>query len=281
MKMKTNRILAIAALVASLASCEKKMEFKAVPFVAFDAASLTINEKAGTITVDVTAYDFEKSFSQTFKVNDKTAVRGTHYDIVGNDAQVLTFTPQNPTQTITISVVDLTGTFTGTVAFNIELTSATEGVTHAGNSVCSISIIDNDHPLADFIGTWTGSTVGTWDGTPYSLNIVIAADEKDDTFTKLTITGLHAFFEGYGLHATYSGVVNDEKTTITIAQGQPCGYQNYILRGYGSPDDTSGKTGIGDILMVLQDNGTLLIPNAYGDNGIYETFSGNVTLTKK
>ena len=183
--MKTNKIvqLAATAALAILASCSQKIEYKRVPFVAFDTTSITANETDGTVSVSVTAYDFDSNFSQTFKAIDKTAIKGTHYDIVDNPTQVLNFTKENPTQDITISITDMTGISTGALQFTLELAEATGNVTHTGNSVCAFTIVDNDVPVDwDYIvGEWTASD---WGGAAYSVEI----KKVDDT--TLTLTNL-------------------------------------------------------------------------------------------
>ena len=170
MKMKTNRILAAAVLVASLASCTQKLQFTDVPFATFDKITVGTTETAGTVEIGVTATSSTKAFSVVFEVIENTAKAGTHFEILDNPAQVLSFTPQNPTQIIKVGVIDLSGTFTGDTNFSIKLASATEGVNLNGNTVCKISIKDFDHPLSKMLGTYTSASMDAFDETITLLN---------------------------------------------------------------------------------------------------------------
>ena len=275
--MRKHYIIGAALGLLALVSCNQKMEFNNVAFAAFDQKSVSVKEDAGTAKVDLTTYGITAQTPVTLSFGG-TAKLGEDYTVSGAEGGIVTFSEAG-TKSLTLNIVDHPGVYTGNLTITIKIDSVPEGVEIGALKNLTVTIIDNDHPLSAFFGTWTGSTESSWDATPYSLSITIAVDASDNTNTKLIITGLHPFFVGYGYNATYSGTVNKEKTTISIASGQAVGYSSYILRGYGSPTATNSPVADA-ITMELQADGTLLIPNAWGDNAIYETYAGNVTLKK-
>ena len=206
-KMKTYRILSVVLLAAGLVSCSNKVEFKDVPFVAFDNASINVKEDVGSINIGVTAYSFTEPFSLTFEKVDGKAIEGDSYEIVDNDARVLRFTPENPTQTIIVDVVNKEGVTTGAVDFTINLLTATgEEITLAANTVCSVSIADNDVPVNwDYIvGEWNASDFG---GPKYTVEI-----KQIDETTLI----LHNLWQG-GLDIEGTITFDEENNTASIA----------------------------------------------------------------
>lgn len=276
--MRKHYIIGAALGLLALVSCSQKMEFNNVAFAAFDQKSVSVKEDGGTAKVDISAYGITAETPVTLSFGG-TAKLGEDYTVSGAEGGVITFSEAG-TKSLTLNIVDHPGVYTGNLTVTIKIDSVPDGLEIGALKNLTVTIIDNDHPLSAFFGTWTGSTESTWDKTPYDLSIVIAVDEADKTNTKLKISGLHAFFVAYGMSPIYSGTVNNDKTVISIASGQSVGYESYILRGYGSP--TATKEPVADaITLELQSDGTLLIPNAYGDNAIYETFRGGIKLTKK
>ena len=215
-KMKTYRILAAALLTAGLVSCSNKIEFKSVPFAAFDKTSISVTEDAGEVEIAVTAYDFTDPFSVTFETVDGKAVEGEFYEIVGNDARVLRFTPEAPTQKITVEVINQEGTFTGAGDFVINLLTATGDVTLTGNTTCKFNIADLDHPLAAMLGNYTSTQVDVF-GYNTTTDATIEADEEE--IYKVWINPICHFLAGNGLPpddlAVY-GIVSEDMKTITV-----------------------------------------------------------------
>lgn len=211
--MKTYRILAAALLAAGLASCEQKIEYKDVPFVAFNTTSISAKETAGSVDIAVTAYSFTDPFSVTFGTVDNKAIEGDFYEVVGNDAHVLRFTPEAPTQNITIGVVDKTGTFTGAADFTIKLLTATGDATIAGNSACKFVITDTDHPLSAMLGDY--NVTGTcYFGRAQNFDITIEPDEND--VTMVWLSNLSQLFVQNNIPAPVYGVVSEDMKTISI-----------------------------------------------------------------
>lgn len=275
--MRKHYIIGAALGLLALVSCNQKMEFNSVAFAAFDQKSVSVKEDAGTAKVDLTAYGITAETAVTLSFGG-TAKLGEDYTVSGAEGGVITFSEAG-TKSLTLNIINHPGVYTGNLTVTIKIESVPDGLEIGALKNLTVTIIDNDHPLSAFFGTWTGSTVSSWDGTPYDFSVVIAVDETDKTNTKLKITGLHPFLIGYGFNAVYSGTVNKEKTVISIESGQSVGYSTLILRGYGSP--TSTNSPVADaITLELQSDGSLLVPNAFGDNAIYETFKGGFKLTK-
>lgn len=216
MKMKTNRILAAALLAASLASCTQKLQFNDVPFAAFDSVVVATTEIDGAVDIAVTATSCTKAFSVVFEVIENTAKTGVNFEILDNDAQVLTFTPQNPTQIIKVGIIDLSGTFTGDTSFSLKLASATEGVNLSGNTVCKVSIKDFDHPLAAMLGDYNGVGSDAY-GSALSFPLSVTPDESDTYKVWFEPIVPFLYMNGIsGFSLSVYGTVSPDMKTITI-----------------------------------------------------------------
>lgn len=288
------KIMAGAAIVLAAASCGRLESFDHQTFATFNEVDYSVDETVGQVKVGVSLYNPTKSETKiTVKAVDGKAVNGTDYEIVSPASGVLTFAPGQGEQDVIIGIKNNEGVFTGTLDFALELVSATTGVTVGNLGTASFIIKDLDHPLAAFIGSWTAD-VRSYDWGPqnggisyYTLNVTILADENDETYTKLIIQNLEPYFASNGVTAAngyniYEGVVNEAKNQLTLPMGQPIGYKNVVLVGINNTDlDTA--TGYSDIIMNLNADGTLTIPNGYGSyaDGFYECLNGPITLTKK
>lgn len=186
-------------------------------FVAFEKAQMSVNEDAGTLDVSIRLTSLKKLTSTvTFELIDSTAKQGVDFDLVGG-ATVLTFDGSNPVQNISLSILPHTGTFTGDRLFGIKITNP--GSVDAGNLVTTwIKISDLDHPLAAILGRYTASGDDAWGTGVYSWN---ATFEKDAT--DVTKVWIRDIFAGYALPVIVYGVVNDEKTEISIPVHQKVG----------------------------------------------------------
>ncbi|MGM9790551.1 MAG: Calx-beta domain-containing protein [Candidatus Cryptobacteroides sp.] len=291
---KSIKIMAGAAIVLAAASCGRLESFDHQTFATFNAVDYSVEETVGQVKVGVSLYNPTKSETKiTVKAIDGKAVNGTDYEIVSPASGVLTFKPGESSQDVVVEIKNQEGVFTGTLDFSLELVSATTGVTVGNFNTASFTIKDLDHPLAAFIGNWSAD-VRSYDWGPeyggisyYTLNVTILADEEDETYTKLIIQNLEPYFASNGLTAAngyniFEGVVNDAKNQVTIPMGQPIGYKTVVLVGIDNTDlDTA--TAYSDIIMNLNADGTLTIPNGYGSysGGFWECLNGPITLTKK
>lgn len=265
MKLNFKNILAAAALSALFVSCDRTAEFEPGQFVSLDHSSYSINESVGELTIPVHVYNNKSEVQVSVSVVSNTAVEGTDYELVTPASGVLTFAPGDTTKNITLTIKSFLGTYTGAKNFGVKIASATEGVTVGNVNSASVTINDEDHPLSMFLGDWTG-TFATGRGTYPGHTISITAVEDD--VTKVYVNNLEPYFANAGLVApdynVFVGEVNDDKTVITLALEQPIGYQEAYLVGFADPN---GDTDLADVTMVLNEDGTLTIPNFWGIYG--------------
>ena len=265
MKLNFKNILAAAALSALFVSCDRTAEFEPGQFVSLDHYAYSVKESVGELTIPVHVYNHTSEVQVSVSVLANTAVEGTDYELVTPASGVLTFAPGETTKSITFTIKSFLGTYTGAKNFGVKIASATDGVTVGNVNSASVTINDEDHPLSMFLGDWTG-TFNTGGGTYAGHTISITAVEGD--VTKVYVNNLEPYFANAGLVApdynVFVGVVNEDKTVITLALEQPIGYQGAYLVGYADPD---GETTAADVTMVLNEDGTLTIPNFWGIYG--------------
>lgn len=286
---KINIIAAAMALVLS-ASCNRNLEFQHETFATFDAVTFSVDETAGRVSVPVSIYNPTGSEIQvTVKAVDGKGVSGVDYDIVSPASGILTFSGDVTSQNIEVEITDFSGEFTGSKDFSIEIASATAGVTVGNLNTARFTIKDLDHPLAAFIGDWTGAPlVDYFYGDQYTLNLTIIANDDDPTFSSVYVQNIDPYFASAGYNSnngfnTFLAVANAERTQLKLESGQPLGYKTCQLLGFDGPDlDTAGTTQY--MLFDLNADGTLTIPNAFGvynaGEGWYSAYLGGLTLSK-
>ena len=127
-------------------------------FVAMQSAAYVVGEKDNSIEIPVmltSLSGLEKTVEFTITPDSVAgAVEGTHFTLE-NESKSLTFTKDQPTQTIKLKIID-NNSYDGNVKFNISL-AKTEGLNLGANSNCVVTIRDDEHPLAAFLGTYSAS----------------------------------------------------------------------------------------------------------------------------
>lgn len=216
--------IGIIALGLAAASCD---DYNSAPvfdddnaFVELGKTSVMVSEDGGTISIPVTLASVAGiADNVSYGAVDGTAKEGVDFELVDGSA-MLKFDAQNRTQYIQVKIIERPGEYTGDLRFSIELKSA--GTVDLGmNKVCTISITDNDHPLASILGSYTatslnyGSAAQTW-----SLNI---SKDPDD----VTVVHIDAITPGCIDYASwgdwsYTGQVSEDLNTITLGAGQTC-----------------------------------------------------------
>jgi hypothetical protein len=253
--MRKLYIILFAAIAGLLASCDMSEEYTTYPFTQFSGTSATVQEDAGSITVPVVLYNASnKTVSVTVQGVDGTAVSGTNYSISDPASGVLTFSPGDSVQYVTVSIVDNPGVYTGSLDFSLSLASATENVEIYNGSTYSITITDNDHPLANLFGTYTVSGTSYYDGAETWEATFSAVEGSVDS---IVVTGLGpgSPINGY----SYVGEVSDDKKTITLTP-----LQDSEVYEYGSYliglliFDGSNITDSGEIHLVQTEEGTFV-----------------------
>ena len=164
----------------------------------------------------------ERSSVVKLQVKDSTAKEGVNYKIASSTT--LTFTPGNPVQYIEFEIIEMPDNFTGDFIFTVSI--ADGGSVNIGSDrMCTVKIIDLDHPLAFILGEYSVSGYDYWDKATV-WDLVITKDEKD--VSKVWIDNLI----NDGQNVDIYGTVNKEKTEIRIPCGQPTvKYRNGDTRG--------------------------------------------------
>ena len=281
----TYGLLAAAAL--SMASCNVNdmPEFDdADAFLAFTSSSAKVSETAGSIQIPVMLTSRAGlSGTVTIEVDAEksTATEGKDFTI---DNKTLTFDAANPVQKFTVSVKD-NDEFTGNRTVKLKLTNTSLNLGAAKE--CTLTIEDDEHPLAFILGTYHASADSYFSSRGhYDWDITVARD--DDDINKVWIGNLDPFFLANGFMApeenNFYGFVSDDKTQILVPVDQEVGYKTEVLAGFDNPDPDEGsvlETG-SNIIVEIKDGGAkLVIPNAWGITGWYNLFYGGVEFVKK
>ena len=273
-------------MAAALAtSCREVSEYQTTAFANLYRTTVTVDESVGTVTLPVklSSIKGDNNTAVTFKVNEGTAKEGVNFT-VEPAGKVLNFNGTDSLN-ITIKIIDQPGVFTGSLTFDIELESATNDYQIGGSNETNFTIKDNDHPLANLFGTFSGAVKGYFNGN-FSAEVQVLADP--DNTDKVLVYNLDSYFAAYGYVApdynVFSGTVNADKNQITIAAGQKVGYSTVYQQGFNDPDPDSATDYADVVINYSSDYKTITIPNSFGSRvsgGWYEIYYGNITLTKK
>ncbi len=222
----TIKILMAAAAVAGLAACTDNPEYKSVPFVSLDRASVEVEESdpATLLTIPVRVYNNKSGCTVTYTVTDVSAVAGTDYTLV-DDSGVLTFAAGEDSLAVQLSITGQPGTFTGSRTLVVELGTANNGVTLGSLSACQVSIKDLDHPLADMFGAYSMEGVAYYSSSSaagyyiWDWTMNMTAYDGDATRVWLDNIVFFSSSDGYGSYTgdcPVYGVVSDDHKTITV-----------------------------------------------------------------
>lgn len=263
-KMKS--IYALVAGTLLLASCADNEHPKfndADAFAAFTKSAMSVNEnvQSGELKIPVLFTSLAGlNKSVDFEIVDGTAAQGVNFEVT-NASNTLSFTKEAPEQYITIKVND-NDTFGGDISFSINLKESGD-INLGASKTCTVTIVDDEHPLAFILGTFTGNGESYFNGaTQWTLTL-----EKDaDDVSKVWIGNMVP--EGTSLKVY--GVVNDEKTEIRIPVGQEIAqssaYSSITLEGFvGAEGEESIPTG-GNIIGTIAADGTITIEDWFGSN---------------
>lgn len=181
-------------------------------FASFGKTSVEISEQGGTLAIPVILASVEGiSTTVTYKIVDGTAKSGTHFSPVDGSA-TLSFDANNRTSNILININDLSGLYTGDLNFTVELLNSPD-VSIGSDNVCSVTINDEDHPLAAILGDYNASGESYFNG-PEQWTISLLKDPDDES-----IVWIDNLVNGGSNLAVY-GVVNSEMTEIKVPAGQ-------------------------------------------------------------
>lgn len=204
--MKYYRIIMSTALALfALASCTKKMEYNSVPFVSFDKKNISVNESAGTVSVNVNAYNITNESTVTLSF-DGNAKLGENYTVSGAEGGIIKFT-ESGTKEIVFTIIDHPGEYLGNlnIAMTLESTSIEVGALNKVN----ITIVENDIPVNwDFVQ-------GNWKAQDYDADQA-DGDEYDVTITKIDDETL-ALSNLWGGGSVLTGKISFDSQTNTAS----------------------------------------------------------------
>lgn len=240
--MKINKFIYVAVVGALFASCqsvETPMFSDKDAFVAFDNASTTIEENANKeIQIPVSlvaskALDVSVNFEidTTAYAGKNAAKEGVNYRLK-NTSTTLTYTSTGElVGYITVEPIDNTN-YDGDVCFDIRLSSPS-GCSLGANYTTSVTIADDDHPLAaaGILGTYTASGESPFTGEEGVIYTWTCEIQKDaDYVDRVWFTQLVPTVSGI-TYKSVMGTVSEDFRTITINGSQDMGtYSTYTLQ---------------------------------------------------
>ena len=287
--MMKNIYLFISAIALLMVSCDRKVEFKHETFATLSTVRYTVREDAGEFTIPVTIYNPTGDEVQLIvKTDDETAVQDVDYEIVTPANGVLTFSGDESQKDVVIKL-NHNKAFQKSKTFYLSIAATDENFVIGNLNTATCVIKDAEHPLDMFIGEWKGTALSVFDGTSYPLTVNISEDESDETYTKLKVDGLEPM--QLSSVTPLSGVVNAEKTQLTISGGQQIGY----LDAYSSfftfyPFAIAGENlNIGEALTITLKDGALSLDSVYGclftytdgNEYVWDAYQISKPLTKK
>lgn len=232
--MKISKFIYAAVVGGVLASCQSvdtPMFSDKDAFVAFDSKSTSIAENAARevkIPISLVAskgLDVSVGFEidTTAYAGKNAAKEGVNYRLK-NTSNTLSFTDGGEMVAyLSIEPID-NGTYDGDVCFDIKL-SAPEGCNLGANYTTTVTISDDDHPLAaaGILGTYTASGVSPFEDDngatfTWTCEVVKDADYIDRVwFTQIVPT------ESGAVYKSVMGTVSADFESITINAGQDLG----------------------------------------------------------
>lgn len=287
--MKRNIILFVAAAVTLLlaASCNRKVDYQYEKYATLYHSSFTVAENAGELRIPVLVKNTKGADVQvSVKIAEGTAVEGVDYEVVSPANGILSFSGDTDSLDVVINLLTpALGEFTGAKNFNVSVASATEGVGVGLISNANVIIDDIDHPLAAWIGSWTGELEGFFGNWPKgATTFTVSADPEGDPFSDLIVSGgINPYFvAAAGANPDFSAKVDGNQ--LIIYAEQPCGYSDVILMAFDAADPDAASA-YDHARFQLQEDGTLVVLTAYGaytpsGGGFYEIYLGGAVFTK-
>lgn len=281
----------LAAALMTFASCSNDYPTfdDADAFVAMINSSAYVAETGDSLVVPVmltSLSGIEKTVEFTLTPDSTAgAVEGTHYTLV-NESKSLTFTKDQPTQYIKFKIKD-NDVFGGDIKFTISLIQP-EGINLGANKTCTVTIEDDEHPLAFILGEFTAKGTSYFDG---EIEWTARIEKDASNLNMVWITGLVD-----GTTTAIYGTVNEEKTEVTIPleqQVHPHSTYDILLEAYGW--DGSARTTLEDgapLVGQIEADGTISFPDywfgGYAFNksdgsgaGWWDLLQNDVVLKKK
>ena len=264
---------AVAAVALIFASCsnEQPKFDDADAFVAFTKSAVSIDEIGGSVEVPVLLTslggleEVEGVSVGTVGISvdpSSTAVKGVHYEIEGTGN--LSFTKDAPTQTIKVKILD-NDKFTGDVKLVLTFNNVIGKFSEGKNNTCTITIVDDEHPLGFLLGSYACQGESNFGGTVEDV-ITIVKDEKD-----INTVWIGNMVPG-GTSKQVYGIVNEDRTEIKIPVGQTIAtsssYPSILLHGFAYPEYDEIETGGNITAHIVEEDGQIyiVIQDFYGSH---------------
>ncbi|MEA3462217.1 MAG: hypothetical protein U9R49_10085 [Bacteroidota bacterium] len=230
MKRIIIKYFAILSAVLLVSSCEWNPPTfdSADSFIAYTASGSLAAEQGGAVAIPilVTAESGAPSVSVTFDFDESSvAIEGEDFTLV-NPSNTLEIPDGWGYDTIWIQPID-NDVFTGNIPLIINLTSNTQNYPFGVTKSHTLTIVDDEHPLGNWIGSFTVSAVdySSYFG-PETWTVTTAPDPSD--VNNLIVTGIGS---GYSEWTSITGVVDLDAETITFSSGAEIGTH----ADYGGP----------------------------------------------
>ncbi len=282
------KLLYIVMMVVIFTSCKNDpiMFDKSKTYVAFTSTSASVveNENSLVIPLMVAALTGSPSVTVNFEVRTEgianPAIEGTDFTI-GSSGSV-DFPDGSGMANITIQPID-NDLFTGNKSFELVLTSNSKNYPTGAENVITVTLKDNEHPLAKWIGTYAVAAAsygspGAWDEA-----WLVTTEPDPDDVNNLILNGIGA--DG---SLPVKATVNMEEMSITLSPGQSIG----DVYGYGNIAVYKGTDAGDDLILdepligVIQEDGTInidlwghLITDGENAGLLWDVF--NTTWTKQ
>jgi hypothetical protein len=271
-----------------MASCNRKVEYQFDTYATLYHSSFTVKEDAGEYSIPVLIQNAKGGDLQVaVNIAEGKAVEGVDYEVISPVNGILSFSGETDSLAVVVKIFDtFVGEFTGTKDFTVSISPATEGLTMGTISSARVMIDDLDHPLAAWIGSWTGEMTGFFGNWPKgATTFTVSADPEGDPFSDLIVSGgINPYFvAAAGANPDFSAKVVDNQ--LVVAAEQPCGYSDVVLLGFNAPDPNSADS-YDHARFEMQEDGTLVQANAFGaytpsGGGFYEIYLGGAVFTKE
>ncbi|MDY6247889.1 MAG: Calx-beta domain-containing protein [Prevotella sp.] len=283
-------LMAAVALVFASCNVNDLPEFDDKDaFVAFTSPTASAIETDGTLEVSVMLTSLSGiNGSVDFEIvtpEKGGAIEGKHYTIEGS--KTLQFSGrEGATQKIKFNIID-NDVFGGDVKMTINLVNS-QGANLGAVKSCTVTIEDDEHPLAFILGEFKGVGASYFGG---DLDWTVRLEKDATDLNKVWITNLVP--NGSSSNSPVYGIVNADKTELLIPVKQETAisssYPHIVLIAY----DGESKEMLGDnVKCTIAADGTITIKDefgayVYGDDamteglGWYERVLPGAVLTKK
>ncbi len=274
-------------MVVIFTSCKNDpiMFDKSKTFVAFTTSSAAVMETENALDIPVMVAGLPGSPAVTVNFEVRTegisnpAVEGTDFTIVSPGS--VDFPQGSGYSYITVHPIhnDL---FTGNKSFELVLTTNSKNYPTGAENVIKVTLKDNEHPLADWIGTYNVTAVSYGKPGEWDEGWLVTTEPDPDDITKLIITGVA------GSSEPIIATLNLEEMSITLAPGQTLG----DVYGYGTIAVYKGTDAGDDVILdeplvgILEEDGTIkvdlwghFITDGQYANSLWDVF--NTTWTKQ